>query len=251
MYLHPGKLSLRLIPPKNSQRTWHFLILKFNRLYPHPPNAIQNSRRPHFQINQDSSGPIQIHPFQNKHHSIILGWETESWGNIIIICFPNLFKIKSPPQKKNTQKIATEQLPFPPPSPYIPSPYAHLSPGFSPVTAIVFAVFWSSTTATWRATWAMALRKLRCPSDAAVPTVDPRREPEIAHVLNRRKNTHKLKKKTRKTHKKRYLFFCSMFFLSFDVRFFFLSVIFTFRWLLMMSISLSASWKSVSCEMKV
>ena len=159
MYLHPGKLSLRLIPPKNSQRTWHFLILKFNRLYPHPPNAIQNSRRPHFQINQDSSGPIQImFFFQNKHHfakKLLVG--KLKVGVISSYYVPSLFK--------------KHHLP------------TNISPGFSPVTAIVFAVFGSSTTATWRATGAMALRKLRCSSDAAAPTVDPRREPEIAHVL--------------------------------------------------------------------
>ena len=153
------------------------------------------------------------------------------------------FSIKSPPpppKQRNTFCYCS----LPPPIPII------TSPGFSPVTAIVFAVFWSSTTATWRATWAMALRTLRCPSDAAAPTVDPRREPEIAHVLKGRKT--RIEKKNAGKHKKRYLvcFFLCVFCLLMCV-FSFWVWYFIYWWLLMMSISLSGSWKSVSCEMKV
>ena len=86
-------------------------------------------RRLHFQINQDSSGPIQIHPFQNTHHFIIskkktLGWETESWGNIIIYV-PSLFqKNHPPPKKKNTKKHTPNILLL---NSYPPHPHNHIS----------------------------------------------------------------------------------------------------------------------------
>lgn len=62
----------------------------------------------------------------------------------------------------------------------------------------------------------------------------------------REENTHELKKKAENI-KKVIWFGFSMFFLSFDVCFFSKSVISIYWWLLMMSISLSASWRSVCC----
>lgn len=124
MYLHPGKLSLRLIPPKNSQRTWHFLILKFNTSYPHPPNPIQNKTSPlsnqsRFLRSHPNSSISKYTSFYNIKKKLLVG--KLKVGVISSYMFQVFSKKNHPPPKKkkhkqtHTKHFATEQLP--PPSP--------------------------------------------------------------------------------------------------------------------------------------